>query len=153
MEWRSQSWMFNDSCEVCGVKRLDHDPSQIRHRYRSPALPPASTYGCEFWDVVNNTTGGTVERAVYRHGEREGNKAYEAPLPDPESRRLIRERAGLTQQDVADELFVSRWTVTRWEKPAGYRNGLRLAGREPVGPLRMAYSALLRNLPSNHYSG
>lgn len=140
MEWRSQSWMFNDPCEVCAVKRLDHHPSQIRHRYRSPA----STYDCEFWDIVNDTTGSTVERAVHRHGEREGNRAHEAPLPDPESRRLIRERAGLTQQDLADELLVSRWTVARWEKPAGYTNGVRLSGREPVGELRKAYSDLLR---------
>lgn len=138
--------MFNDPCEVCGVRRLDHEPGEIRHRYHSPALHPASTYDCEFWDIVNNTTGGTVERAVHRHGEREGNGAYEAPLPDPESRRMIRERAGLSQQDVADELFVSRWTVVRWEKPAGYRDGVRLAGRKPVGELRKNYSDLLRKL-------
>jgi hypothetical protein len=56
--------MFNDPCEVCGVRRLDHEPTQVRHRYQSPVLPPESFYNCEFWDILNNTTGGTVERAI-----------------------------------------------------------------------------------------
>ena len=85
-----------------------------------------------------------VERAIHRHGERE-NK-YTAPLPSPDDRKRIREEAGLTQQDVADELFVSRWTVARWEDPAGYWNGQRSPGREPVGGLRTAYSGLLKEL-------
>jgi hypothetical protein len=147
MEWRSESWMFNDSCEVCGVRRLEHEPSQIRHRYRFPALPTGSFYECEFWDIVIDTTGGTTERAIHRHSEREGSQ-YDAPLPSPVDRRRIRERAGLTQEDLADELCVSRWTVTRWEKPAGYRNGKRLAGREPMGDLRRSYSGLHRELAS-----
>jgi hypothetical protein len=142
--------MYNDPCEVCGVRRLDHEPSQIRHRYQTPALPPEAFYDCEFWDNLNDTTGGTVERSIMRHGEREGNGGYSAPLPSPEDRKRIRERAGLTQEDLADELLVSRWTVTRWEKPAGYRSGTRLGGREPVGQLRAAYSALLRELATAH---
>jgi hypothetical protein len=36
--------------------------------------------------------------------------------------------------------------VTRCEKPAGYRRGVRLPGREPMGALRTAYSNLLRDL-------
>jgi hypothetical protein len=139
--------MFNDPCEVCGVRRLDHEPSQIRHRFQSPVLPPEAFYECEFWNILYDTTGGTVERAIMRHGERAAK--YTAPLPSPDNRRLIRERAGLTQEDLADELFVSRWTVARWEKPAGYRNGVRLPGREPVGELREAYSALLKELSAN----
>ena len=148
MEWRSESWMFNDPCEVCGIRLLDHEHSQIRHRYRSPALSTDAFYDCEFWDILNDTTAGTVERAIHRHGERGGNRSYNAPLPSPEDRKRIRERAGLTQQDLADELFVSRWTVARWEKPAGYRNGARMAGREPVGELRKAYSDFLRSFGS-----
>jgi hypothetical protein len=146
MEWRSESWMFNDPCVSCSVRRLDHKPSQIRHRFLSPVLPPEAFYECEFWDILNDTTGGTVERAIFRNSERAAK--YTAPLPSPENRRLIRERAGLTQEDLADELFVSRWTVSRWEKPSGYRNGKRMAGREPVGELRKNYSELLRALAS-----
>jgi hypothetical protein len=151
MEWRSASWMFNDPCQVCGVRRLDHEPAEIRHRYQSPALPPDAFFECEFWDIVIDTMAGTVERAITRHGER--GAVYTAPLPSPEDRRRIREEAGLTQQDVTDELFVSRWTVTRWERPAGYRNGTRLAGRESVGELREAYSELLRKLSSLESAG
>lgn len=110
------------------------------HCLQAPPTTASSGTSC------TATAGNTAERAVHRHGEREGNRAYEAPLPDPESRRLIREQAGLTQHDVADQLYVSRWTVARWEKPAGYRNGMRLAGREPVGELRKTYSNLLREL-------
>jgi hypothetical protein len=138
--------MFNDPCDICGVLRLDHEPSQIRHRYQSPAIPPEAFYECEFWDILNDTTGGTVERSIFGNAERAAK--YTAPLPSPDDRRRIRERAGLTQQDLADQLFVSRWTVTRWEKPAGYRNEVRLAGREPVGELRKNYSELLRALSS-----
>jgi DNA-binding transcriptional regulator YiaG len=138
--------MFNDPCEVCGVRRLDHEPTQIRHRYQSPALPADAFHQCEFWDIVPDSRGGLVERSIMRHAEREANSRYSAPLPSPDDRKRIRERAGLTQQDLADELFVSRWTLARWEKPAGYRNRVRLPGREPVGALREAYSDLLRQL-------
>ena len=146
MEWRSESWMFNDPCEVCGARRLDHEPSHIRHRYQSPVLPSEAFHEWEFWDGPKDTTGGTVERAIFRNSERAAK--YTAPLPSPDNRRLIRERAGLTQEDLGDELLVSRWTVTRWEKPAGYWNGKRMAGREPMGELRKSYSDLLRDLAS-----
>jgi hypothetical protein len=136
--------MFNDPCDVCGVVRLDHRPTEIRHRYRSPVLPPEAFYHCEFWDILNDATAGTVERAIQRHAE--GAAKYNSSLPSPDDRKRIRVRAGLTQQALADELLVSRWTVTRWEKPAGYRRGVRLPGREPVGALRAAYSNLLRDL-------
>ncbi|MGD2044413.1 MAG: helix-turn-helix transcriptional regulator [Acidimicrobiia bacterium] len=113
MEWRSESWMFNDPCEVCGVRRLDHEPSRIRHYYRSPALPPDAFYECDLWGIVHDSTAGTVERAITRHFDRDAK--YTAPLPSPEHRKHIRERAGLTQEDVADELCVSRWTVKMGE--------------------------------------
>jgi DNA-binding transcriptional regulator YiaG len=146
MEWRSESWMFNDPCVSCGVRRLDHPPSQIPHYYQSPALPSEAFYECDLWGIVHDSTAGTVERAITRHFDRDAR--YTAPLPSPEHRKHIRERAGLTQEDLADELCVTRWTVTRWEKPAGYRNGKRMAGREPVGELRKNYSELLRALSS-----
>jgi DNA-binding transcriptional regulator YiaG len=36
-------------------------------------------------------------------------------LPEPRMRRLLRERAGLSQQDLAQVLGVDRATVSRWE--------------------------------------
>jgi len=36
-------------------------------------------------------------------------------LPEPRIRRLLRKRAGLSQQDLADVLGVDRATVSRWE--------------------------------------
>ena len=68
------------------------------------------------------------------------------PLPPPEERRHIREAAGLTQQKLADVLFVSRYTIGRWERPAGYDGWDRLPGREPFGELRKDYAKVLRNL-------
>jgi transcriptional regulator with XRE-family HTH domain len=57
-------------------------------------------------------------------------------LPDPAIRRLIRERAGLTQSEVAQVLGVDRVTVTRWE--SGQRTPLRRTGA--------AYCLLLERL-------
>lgn len=39
-------------------------------------------------------------------------------LPDPDMRRLLRERARLTQADLAETLRVSPATVSRWESGA-----------------------------------
>jgi transcriptional regulator with XRE-family HTH domain len=39
----------------------------------------------------------------------------ERRLPDPDACRLIRERAGLTQRELAGVIGVSRATVSRWE--------------------------------------
>jgi DNA-binding transcriptional regulator YiaG len=36
-------------------------------------------------------------------------------LPSPPARRLLREQAGLSQQDVADALGVTRTAVSLWE--------------------------------------
>jgi DNA-binding XRE family transcriptional regulator len=57
-------------------------------------------------------------------------------LPEPPLRRLLRERAGLSQQEVADAIGVSRPAVTRWE------NGLRL----PRTVARARYAELLERL-------
>lgn len=54
-------------------------------------------------------------------------------LPPPAVRRLIRRQAGVTQQDVAHLLRVSRPTVTRWE------SGLR----SPRGDVLRRYADLL----------
>jgi DNA-binding transcriptional regulator YiaG len=60
-------------------------------------------------------------------------------LPDPPMRRLVRERAGITQGDLAQVLGVDRATVSRWEsgerdpRPAqleGYLSALDRLARE-----------------------
>ena len=118
---------------------------------RSPQIPhpeqDSPTEQLDDWEDVPSGSADPVERAVFRHFEREANGEYDAPLPSPADRKLIREQAGLTQQDVADQLHVSWDTAMRWEKPSGYRNGKSLPGREPVGELRKSYSDLLRRLP------
>ena len=57
-------------------------------------------------------------------------------LPPPRSRRLIRQRAGLRQIDLARELGVSRIAVLRWE--AG--------DRRPKGATSDRYAAILDRL-------
>jgi transcriptional regulator with XRE-family HTH domain len=57
-------------------------------------------------------------------------------LPEPALRRLLRERAGLSQAEVADVLDVSRPAVTRWES----------GQREPRSAVRGAYAELLERL-------
>ena len=48
-------------------------------------------------------------------------------LPSPEARRVLRERAGVTQQDVAAAVGVTREAVSQWE-----------AGRRDPRPPRLA---------------
>jgi DNA-binding transcriptional regulator YiaG len=57
-------------------------------------------------------------------------------MPAPGMRRRIRERAGLTQLDLAAALGVSRPAVSRWE--AGQR--------EPRGELGLRYVEILDRL-------
>jgi DNA-binding XRE family transcriptional regulator len=131
VEWLTSSGLHNYPCRDCGVLRLDHNDDAMGHRW--------------IWtvDVSDDrqllmTIGKTLDR------ERRGD--YDAPLPFPRERRRIREAAGWTQQQVADELHVSRHAVGRFERRAGLVNGSRLPGREPSREVRVAYSALLRRL-------
>ena len=55
---------------------------------------------------------------------------------DPTQWKALRERAGLTQRELADVLQVDRVTVSRWET----------ASRRPRGHLLDAYLAVLRRL-------
>ena len=131
--------------------------------YRTPAVPaqdidlkpePWGFVRPNFWDFVKDTTAGSAHRALTRHWEKGANGGYDASLPSPKERKRIREAAGITQQDLADALAdqlddrlnVERTLISRWETPAGYVNGRRLNGREPVGELREQYSDLLRDL-------
>jgi DNA-binding XRE family transcriptional regulator len=58
------------------------------------------------------------------------------PLPPPQVRRAIRIASGLTQDDAAEVVGITRPAFTRWE------NGTR----EPRGRWRMAYRELLERL-------
>jgi HTH-type transcriptional regulator/antitoxin MqsA len=57
-------------------------------------------------------------------------------LPEPSIRRLLRTRAALSQQEIADLLGVTRPAVTRWE----------LGERTPRGDLAERYSDVLDRL-------
>ncbi len=57
-------------------------------------------------------------------------------LPAPAVARAIRQAAGVTQQQVADELGVNRVTVARYE----------LGERSPRSELRLRYVELLETL-------
>jgi HTH-type transcriptional regulator/antitoxin MqsA len=63
-------------------------------------------------------------------------------LPEPQIRRLLRTRAGLSQSELADVLGVGRVAVTRWE------NGQRT----PRGELAERYLALLERLAREEVS-
>lgn len=57
--------------------------------------------------MATETLDDALERARWRRR-----------LPDPKHRRLLRERAGLTQTIVAQALAVDRATICRWESGA-----------------------------------
>lgn len=57
-------------------------------------------------------------------------------LPEPAMRRLLRQRARLSQAEVAAAAGVARATVSRWESGA----------REPSGERLAAYVAILDRL-------
>ena len=82
-----------------------------------------------------------------RNGKRLLGK-YDPRLPGYAERRRIRERAGWSRQQVADELSerlgheVNRRSVHRWEQPVGRLGKERLPGREPSGDRRRVYAEL-----------
>ena len=131
VEWLTSSGLFNDPCGLCRVLRLDHDAEAMGHEWRASAF---------------ETITDQEAQARIRTFERERRGDYDAPLPPPAERRLIRETVGWTQQQVADRLHVSRHTISKFERRAGWVRGERLGGREPVGKVRDAYSALLKRL-------
>jgi DNA-binding transcriptional regulator YiaG len=63
-------------------------------------------------------------------------RAAVPPLPSPATRRALREAAGLTTDQLAQVLHVTRQTVCNWE----------LGRREPRGEQRAAYLEALRFL-------
>jgi DNA-binding transcriptional regulator YiaG len=57
-------------------------------------------------------------------------------LPNPRNRRRIRERAGISQREMAEALGVGLMTINRWER------GLT----RPRGQQAVAYTSLLQQL-------
>lgn len=89
----------------------------------------------------------TEERAALKHWQGQGgdemtrveavirrSRARQQLRAAPATARALRQQAGLTQQDIADALGVSRVAVCRWE------SGQRL----PIGDMAVRYLALLR---------
>lgn len=64
-------------------------------------------------------------------------------LPPAPVRRFLRQRAGVTQAELAQVLGVERPTVTRYESGA----------REPRGELRLAYVGVLERLAGEDVEG
>lgn len=78
-----------------------------------------------------------VANAIVRTAERERAGHYPASLPSPANRKLIRERAGWMQQQVADHLQISRHTVVKWEHwPGGIKTVNFPVGNQQVRCVR-----------------
>ncbi len=126
--WLRNSGLYNYTCDDCGIVRFDHDEKVMGHPWFSEK----------------------IRQVPWRHRiqtfDRESAGEYDAPMPPPPQRRRIREDAGLTQQQVADALYVSRHTIGRFERHAGYDGVRRLPGRVPSGQVRDSYSELLQRL-------
>ena len=130
-EWRTAPWLHDYPCRFCGVLRLDHDDEVMGH---------------EWIFELSVARDERLRMTILKTLDREHRGDYDAPLPAPVERRRIREAAGWTQQQIADELHISRHTVGRFEKKAGLVNGRRMSGREPSRDVRVAYSELLVRL-------
>lgn len=79
------------------------------------------------------------DRIAAQHRERELREL----LPSPAKRRRLRERAGVSQEDVALSVGVTREAVTRWE--AGTRT--------PRGRILDRYVAVLQHLKAAEAEG
>ena len=64
-------------------------------------------------------------------------------LPPVEIRRLLRQRLGISQQELADALGVSRAALSRWET----------GDRAPRGQSRIAYAEALQRLAREEVNG
>ena len=130
--------VFDLACAECNLPLRDH-PEGIS--------PYPDGHHATMSDRDLNRLGASEVRYWMQHSERRRQGEYSVELPPPDERRRIREAAGWTQEDAADELEASRYLLHRFEKLAGYQIGVgRLQGREPGGELRKRYAALLRRL-------
>jgi DNA-binding XRE family transcriptional regulator len=132
-KWLTFPVEHSGPCRHCRVRHVDHDDDEMGHEWRSVWTWNAQKTRQE--DYTNMRMNTRVLRGDYA-----------APLPPPAERRRIRLAAGWTQEQVADELHISRQYVSSFEKSPGWRQGVRLRGREPTRELRAEYSELLRRL-------
>ena len=126
--------MWNDPCGLCRVHRLDHDAEVMGQEWRASASEA----------ITDEEAQARINTLM-----RELRGDYDAPLPPPSERRRIRDAVGWTQSEVADELHVSRHTVSKFERRAGWLDDQHRPGREPSGEVRVAYSELLRRLDTS----
>jgi hypothetical protein len=132
-KWLTFPVEYSGPCGHCRVLRVDHDDDEMGHQWRFPLTPRPQMTPQE----VN---------AGMRMNTRVNRGDYAAPLPPPSERRRIRQVAGWTQEQVAAELRISRQLVSSFERKSGWRQGVRLSGREPTRDLRTEYSELLSRL-------
>jgi len=99
----------NWPCAPCGRVRAEHVVG-IEHPH---------TLSDEDRERLTETAMISLTR--YSTRLREGK--HDPPLSPPAERRRIREAAGFSQQQIADQLHVNRHTVGRGEKPAGHLLG------------------------------
>jgi DNA-binding XRE family transcriptional regulator len=106
-------------CAECG-RPLDEHTVATSHRWRLSDTDRSGLTSHEYAELIR-----------LRHHSR--NMTL---LPPPAERMEIRVQAGLTQEDIGDDLGVTRWAVHRWEQVGSN-------GREPRGEVRERYATLL----------
>ena len=136
--WISGSGLYDEPCGLCSVRRFGHSERELGHAWEH--------------EDISALTDAEVAHRIRVFGK-EGRGEYTAPLPPPLDRKRIRVDAGWSQLNVAEELHISRHTVMRYERRAGYRRGKSLPGREPTRALREAYATLLQRLDQQSLSG
>jgi hypothetical protein len=135
---RKRELVFDLPCAECQRPLRDHPEGSSPYQDEHPATMTVTDF---------NRLSASEIRYWIQHSERRRRGDYAVELPPPGERRRIREAAGWTQENLADELEVSRYLIHRFEKPAGYQiGGGRLQGREPGGGVREHYARLLRQL-------
>lgn len=110
---------------VTGVLRLVWSSQQMRY--------PRSCYANEEQVLQEISQGDRIALLLQEVGRRHREELH---LPDPEVRRYLRARAGVTRKQVASALGISRAAVTAYE----------LGTRTPCEQVRPRYIALLDGL-------
>ncbi|MDX1934996.1 MAG: helix-turn-helix transcriptional regulator [Capsulimonadales bacterium] len=100
---KSQVCKSTLSCWECGKRK----PSTRELKSVIDALNLRPTESNRVWQLLDEPRGvRALRQAIARQRVSDNGTLL----------RSLRQRAGLTQQQVADALGVTRWTVLRWEK-------------------------------------